>query len=231
MVYINAPVPQGRCGCRTLDEILDANKNRAKGSINTTKNPKWQQTLGKKGLANKQPSVVTAANKAAGSLAGKKYQKINSKYRVNPLTWFMSTLIIEFYNTMNSVSVIVQPNKDYYDCNSTVFVNQLNAKVFNQSLHSAPQQLSKLLSNKNKTVQNWSIRNIVFDDIQLDNSVATLEWNVAYLIAHDFLLKKTLYSAEYYITRYPEQNPIVLRHFIQKIETFLTFYKNFTADR
>lgn len=217
-------------GCRTLDEILVANKNRAKGSIHTTKNPEWQQTAGKRGLANKEQSVVTAANRAAGVIAGKKYQKTNSKSRVNPLTWFMSTVAIEFYNTMTSDSVIVQPNKDYYDCNSTVFVKQLNAKVFNDSLQKAPQQLSKLLSNTNKTVQNWSIRNIVFDDLQLDNDVATLEWSVAYSIAYDFVSEKYLYPDEYYINLYSEQNPIVLCHFINKIKTFLTFYEEFKAD-
>ncbi len=108
---------------------------------------------------------MTGASIAAGSLAGKQTQKVNSKKRVAILTWFMSTLTLEF--TDGNTSVIAYPRSDPFECNATIYVNQLQMVRKVDALEGQPQRLTKLLAGTSKTIQRWSLANVIFEKQKL----------------------------------------------------------------
>lgn len=201
--------------CRTLDQIIVANKNRQKGSLTTTKNPQWQTTFGQKGRDKKGKPAVTGAAIAAGSLAGSKYQKVNSKKRVNILTWFMSTLVLEFTNGITTV--IVQPAKEPFDCNSTIFVKQLQNAKFIPQLEKQPQRLTKLLSNTNNSILGWSLTNVIFENTKLPRD---LVFNIlANYIEPSFQIKDPLIPLGY--------DSDLINRFVQKAREFKKFAEDY----
>lgn len=57
----------------------------------TTRNSEWQRTHVAKELANRPKPEMRPRQRAIVGVAAKKTQPINSRYRVNPVTWFLTS--------------------------------------------------------------------------------------------------------------------------------------------
>jgi hypothetical protein len=130
----------------------------------TTRNPEWQKTHGAKGLANRKKPQMRPRQRALVSEAAKKTQSTNSKYRVSPVTWFMSSLTLIWANHE-------KPNEefqttgasDFLNCNAAAVTRQLISYIFNEKLENSPSLMSSVLAGEGQSRYGWYLTKVRFE--------------------------------------------------------------------
>lgn len=102
--------------CLTEEQLKRRNYSQSLGSVQarkqTTQNPEWQATFGKKGRLNRRKAIVSPLQSRVNSLTGTKNQYGNSRKRVNPFTWWLCDQELSFRFNSTGDIICIKPNSD-----------------------------------------------------------------------------------------------------------------------
>jgi hypothetical protein len=188
----------------------------------TTRNPEWQKTHGAKGLANRKKPEMRPRQRALVAAAAKKTQPINSRYRVNPITWFMaSQTLIWANNTQINQKFETSGSNDFFENSAAGVARKLLSYIPNASLEKSPYLISGVLTGENSSRYGWSLTSVFFQSGNyapaLIREATTFALKNQFTLANLTELRHNFNSLEIDVC--------------EKILIFTEFYKKFLADK
>lgn len=134
---------------RTIENVVYQKQQRALNVPNSPNPPRPK--------VNRPKPAVTARVLQHSRQLGATYQK-NSRARVNPLTWFVSTSTVCFKHT-SGASYLHVPSTDFFDIKNTAsdIARNLTRIANSPPLVKNPQNLSMVLCGTNISRGGWSI--------------------------------------------------------------------------